>query len=115
MQLLLLLLLLSMGGKGGDLNGIKPILESVGGEEVSKALKEAEELSSVISAVGALTGQNSPLGNMFGGTEGVNDKGGGQTERCDEKDVGGFPLAPIADIADDGIKSSLSRYIAVGD
>ncbi len=61
MQLLLILALLLYGGKGDNAKLFKefrPILESVGGDEVKAALKEAEELNEVISAFGGLGSKN---------------------------------------------------------
>lgn len=61
MQLLLILALLLYGGKGDNAKLFKefrPILESVGGDEVKAALKEAEELNEVLSAFGGLGSKN---------------------------------------------------------
>lgn len=94
MQLLLLLALLMCGGNKGTANileEVKPVLESIGGEELQQALKSAEQLSSVISAVQSAVPQSPPK------PEGKADY---------------FPLAPVSKIADRDITYSLSQYFA---
>lgn len=94
MQLLLLLALLMYGGNKGTANileEVKPVLESIGGEEIANALKSAEQLSSVISAVQSAVPQ-SP------------QRPEGKAEY--------FPLAPVSRIADRDITYSLSQYFA---
>ena len=101
MQLLIILALLLYGGKSGSgnlLSEVKPILETVGGEEVREALKSAEQISSVLSAVQTFA----PLANQDIGKEEFRYK----------PDSAGFPLAPVSAIADRDITYSLSRYIA---
>lgn len=53
MQLLIILALLLYGGGNANkmLSEVKPVLESIGGEEMQKALKSAEEISEVLSLV----------------------------------------------------------------
>ena len=61
MQLLIILALLLYGGKSGAqniLSEVKPVLESIGGDQMREALKSAEEISSVLSAVKEMTGTN---------------------------------------------------------
>lgn len=98
MQLLIILALMLYGGKSGAqniLNEVKPMLENFGGEEVQKALKSAEEISAVLSAVQGFTGafetpsSPSPQANP----------------------AIGFPLSPISKIADKDITYCLSQYI----
>lgn len=109
MQLLMLLLLLAYGGKTEQLKQMQPLLESLGGEEVASAFKSAEELGSVISAVQDLaTNNGASLGDMSGAFS-------PKTESAQGGEVDGFPLAPIANIADEGITYSLSRYISTGE
>ena len=97
MQLLIILALLLFGGKSGNiLSEVKPILENVGGDEMREALKNAEQISSVLSAVQAFAPQ--------GGAE------VGKEEFIYKPE--GFPLAPIASLADRDITYSLSKYIA---
>ena len=104
MQLLIILALLLYGGKSGAgniLSEMKPVLESMGGEEMEKALKSAkeilpespEEISSVINAVQAMSKPSPPVPDGDG--EAVH-----------------FPLEPISSIADKDITYSLSKYIA---
>lgn len=114
MQLLLLLALMLYGGKGGSKNileEVKPVLETFGGEEIKEALKSAEEISGMLSAVKAF----SDGGGLFGGNGGEADFP--QNFGGDEKPASGasddfFPLAPIAAIADKNITYSLSKYIS---
>ena len=94
MQLLLLLALLLYGGNkgaGNILEEVKPVLESIGGEQIQEVLKSAEQLSSVISAVQSAAPQ-SPS----------------KTESKPEY----FPLEPVSKIADRDITYSLSKYFA---
>jgi len=116
MQLLIILALLLYGGKNGAqnlLSEVKPVLESIGGEEMREALKSAEEISTVLSAVNELTGNknHSPqTENSTDNTENINaafNKDGVQTESPIA-----FPLKPISNIADREITYSLSKYIA---
>lgn len=115
MQLLIILALLLYGGKNGAqnlLSEVKPVLESIGGEEMREALKSAEEISTVLSAVNELTGNknHSPQGETTDNTENINaafNKDGVQTESPIA-----FPLKPISNIADREITYSLSKYIA---
>ena len=106
MQLLLILALLMYGGKSGSksiMEEVKPVLETFGGEEIKEALKSAEEISGMLTAVQGLAG-----GGLFGG--------GSAQPAQDFSDAGNtgdfFPLAPISAIADKDITYSLSKYIA---
>ncbi len=78
------------------------MLESFGGSEVQEALKSADEISQVISAVNAFSGS----GNSGG--QSVNETFTQHNGTAD----GSFPLAPILEIADRDITYSLSQYIA---
>lgn len=106
MQLLIILALLLYGGKSGAqniLSEVKPVLETIGGDGMKEALKSAEEISSVLQAVKGFAGgeqQNS-----------ASDCGGHGQERSNCAGGGGFPLAPIANVADKSITYSLSKYI----
>ena len=98
MQLLIILALLLYGGGGNAqniLSEVKPMLESIGGEDMKRALESAEEISGVLSAVRAFSAENI------------------QPEQP-EKRAGAeyFPLAPISEIADKDITYSLSKYIS---
>ena len=109
MQLLLILALLLYGGKRGSNNvmeQVKPVLETFGGEEIKEALKSAEELSGMLSAVQGLAG-----GGLFGGDGAQPASQGFGTDFGNIQD-GFFPLAPIAAFSDKDITYSLSKYIA---
>lgn len=98
MQLLIILALLLYAGNGNAqniLSEVKPMLESIGGEDMKRALESAEEISGVLSAVRALSSENT-------------------RDEQPVKRAGAeyFPLAPISEIADKDITYSLSRYIA---
>lgn len=100
MQLLIILALLLFGGKNGAgnvLSEVKPVLESLGGDEIKEALKSAEQISSVLSAVQGMAG-----------AQGSATAAGGANNTSSVN----FPLAPISAIADKDITYSLSRYIA---
>ena len=96
MQLLIILALLLYGGGNAKnmLNEVKPVLETIGGEDMQKALKSAEEISEVLSAV-----------QSFSGLKGITSK------TVDIPDKNEFPLAPISSIADKEITYSLNKYI----
>ena len=99
MQLLILLALMLLGGNkgaGNILEEVKPVLESIGGEDIQKALKSAEELSSVLSAVQAVASPPSAPAPA----------------QSAEQTYEPFPLAPVSKIADRDITYSLSRYFA---
>ena len=106
MQLLIILALLLYGGKTGGkniLSEVKPVLETFGGEEIKEALKNAEEISSVLSA-----GQNFTASAPVAEPEVNSSDFGTFTENPSIA----FPLSPVSAIADKDITYSLSRYIA---
>lgn len=123
MQLIVLALMLMALGKNANLKEIKPILESIGGEQATDVIKQAEELNSVISAVqsfatltkaphegGMPEGKFTPPYRSDRGC-GMSSDGAVGTER-------GYscaPLAPISHIADEDITRCLSQYIALGE
>lgn len=110
MQLLLILALLLYGGKRGSNNvmeQVKPVLETFGGEEIKEALKSAEEISGMLTAVQGLAGSG-----IFGGGEGAQPASQGFGTNFGNKPDDFFPLAPISAIADKDITYSLSKYIA---
>lgn len=110
MQLLALALMLMLAGKGGGFERFKPIIGELGGEQAADAIKQAEELSEVISAVQSLSSAAataSPEESVTG--DGVKECG------ADGGAVEGFPLAPISVIADERITYCLSKYIALGE
>ena len=97
MQLLIILALLLYGGGNARnmLNEVKPVLESIGGEDMQKALKSAEEISQVLSAVQSFSG----LKGVPHNTQDIPDT------------PSDYPLAPISAIADREITYSLNKYI----
>ena len=106
MQLLIILALLLYGGKSGAqniLSEVKPVLETIGGNEMKEALKSAEEISSVLQAVKGFAGGEQQHSSA--------DHGESEHERHNYTGGGGFPLAPIANVADKSITYSLSKYI----
>ena len=112
MQLLIILALLLYGGKNGAQNvlkEVKPVIESLGNEEMMQALKSAEEISSVLSVVKELSGgDGSGASAAFANSE-ADDFGGGGGAQTSPAIA--FPLKPINNIADKDIAYSLSRYI----
>ena len=97
MQLLIILALLLYGGGNAKnmLSEVKPVLESIGGEDMQKALKSAEEISEVLSAVQSFSG----LKGIAHNTQDIPDS------------PADYPLAPISAIADREITYSLNKYI----
>ena len=102
MQLFIILALLMYAGKSGAQNliqEVKPMLETFGGEEMKEALKSAEEISSVLSAVREFSGA---------AAESVKP----QTDNIPVPSPAiAFPLQPVNNIADKDIAYSLSKYI----
>lgn len=100
MQLLIILALLLYGGGNANkmLSEVKPVLETIGGEDMQKALKSAEEISSVLSAVQAF--------------KGIPQQPYPQPQHNEEKSCPlSFPLEPVAAIADKEITYSLNKYL----
>lgn len=120
MQLLIILALLLYGGKSGAQNllkEVKPVLESIGGDEMREALKSAEEISTVLSAVNELSGSkggSNGLADFFGGgdtfTENENTAAYANGANTADGNIA-FPLRPISNIADRDITYSLSRFV----
>lgn len=102
MQLLIILALLLYGGGNARnmLSEVKPVLESIGGEEMQKALKSAEEISEVLSTV-----------QSFSGFKGAPPHTEENSNNSFANNSAGFPLAPISAIADKEITYSLNKYI----
>lgn len=105
MQLIVLLLALMLGGKGGNMSELKPVLESIGGEDLCKTLNQAEQLSGMLTAVQSLAGSRKQEGAKVDKHDFCNE--------CGPQD--GYPLSPIANIADERITYCLSRYVALGE
>lgn len=98
MQLLVILALLLYSGNANVqniLSEVKPMLESIGGEDMRRALESAEEISGVLSAVRALSAEAPKVEQPV------------KTANAEY-----FPLAPISQIADKDITYSLSKYIS---
>ena len=107
MQLLVLVLMLMMSGKNANIKELKPIIEEFGGGKAAEAFKQAEELSGMLSAVQSLAAMpQQPVDECASG---------GATTAGEECAGEGYPLAPIANIADERITYCLSRYIALGE
>ncbi len=112
MQLIVLALVLMALGKNANLKEIEPILESIGGEEATGVIKQAEELESVISAVQSLASlANQPAAQSAPKENHAPDECAETAVKCDLS----APLAPIANIADEEITRRLSRYVALGE
>lgn len=108
MQLFIILALLLYGGRSGAqslLKEVKPVLEAVGGDEMKNALKSAEEISEVISAVQGVASAVRPQTSKDGFAASP-----ASGESCAPPAIG-FPLAPVANLADRDITYSLSKYI----
>lgn len=95
MQLAVLLLLMLMGGNA-NLKEVRPLLESID-KDAARMLDKAEEIGAVVSAVRAMASAPAPAENNGGHSA------------C------GYPLAPVAPIADEGITYALSKYITLGE
>ncbi|MCD8040896.1 MAG: hypothetical protein LUF82_05205 [Clostridia bacterium] len=130
MQLLIILALLLAGGDG-MLKQAEPILKSLGGEDVNKILKEAQELAGMVNTLQSAANLFGGIGGIGGiggvggnsGNDGINGFGGigGNSGKSGINGIGGnggsggnygFPLAPIAPIADECITYRLTKYIA---
>lgn len=109
MQLLVLALILMLSGKNANIKELKPIIEELGGGEAAEAFKQAEELSGMLSAVQSLASMSQP---QSAAPEAEKEYAPPAEESCPS---GGYPLAPIAGIADERITYCLSRYIALGE
>ena len=140
MQLFLILLLLMYGGKGLNFSTLKqfgPILETFGGKELKDALKGAEELEEVISAVGkfgsqgntssdgvnsggsgSFAGSNFSAGSATSGAQQANARDYSAKDGVPNREQYGhsgdvnFGLDPVAPIADREIIYRLARYFA---
>lgn len=105
MQLLIILAMLLYGGKNPKnlISEVKPVLETFGGEEIKEAIKSAEEITEMLSAVKEFTGtagavnaeERSETAHSMGATPKI-----------------AFPLEPISAVADKDITYSLSKYIS---
>lgn len=104
MQLILLVLLLLAGGKSGKgapseiFDGeTMELIKSIGGGEVEEIFKEAEQVSEIITAFnGLMSGKECETHTEHPEFQGPES---------------GFPLKPIANIADDSIYNALARAL----
>ena len=111
MQLLIILALLLYGGKSGAQNiikEVKPVLETIGGDEMKEALKSAEEISTVLSAVREFTGAANSTNTEDAAPAFSQEQA---AESPAKNPAIAFPLAPVNNIADKDIAYSLSKYI----
>lgn len=113
MQLLIILaLLLYSGGSGAQkiIEEVKPVLETLGDDSMKEALKNAEEISSVLSAVRTLSGTEKASGGTgFGQNNAKTDFA--QSAEGEEGNAIAFPLKPVNGIIDRDIAYSLSKYV----
>ncbi|MGN0806108.1 MAG: hypothetical protein ACI4MC_03640 [Candidatus Coproplasma sp.] len=100
MQLFILVAMLMLVGQNGFAQ-IKPLIEEFGGEEAKSAIKQAEELSQIISTVQAVTSQ--PI------------KSEEEVVQTDKPVICRRPLDPIKSVADERTLSALSKFIALGE
>ena len=119
MQLFIILALLLYGGSSGAqnlLSEVKPVLEAVGGEDMKSALKSAEEISEVISAVqgvaSVMQSATAPQDGFAAQTFSNSSDADSYAESFNSQPAINFPLAPVANIADRDITYSLSKYIS---
>ncbi len=118
MQLLIILALLLYGSKSGAqklLTEVKPVLESLGGEQIREAIKSAEEISAMLTAVTELTSAAATAGANNANptaTSSTAHTTANSTPADAADDTIAFPLKPIGNIADRDITYSLSRYIS---
>ena len=104
MQLILILLLLMSGPK--NFSEVRPLIEEMAGGDAARMLDEVESLTQLASAFSLPPqGDNQPFGEFHGAQT---SQGGAACA----SDV--FPLAPISNLADEGITYCLSRYISTG-
>lgn len=102
MQLILLLLLLMSGSS--NLQEVKPLLKEVAGEDAAKMLDEVEGLTQLAAAFAP---SKAAAPNPDCAVPSQDDAPQGPQGEP-------FPLAPISNIADEGITYCLSRYISTG-
>lgn len=105
MQLLIILALLLYGGKSNVQNiltEVKPVLETIGGDDMKQALKSAEEISTVLNAVQDFTAPQPARPDYKAGDE----------EIISGNPAIAFPLEPVSKLADRQITYSLSQYVS---
>lgn len=105
MQLLVILALLLYGGKTNArelIEEVKPLVETIGGEDIKSALKSAEEIAGIISAVSAFA----PAAPSSAGQPADNNA----EDSVKTVSESGYPLAPVNNIADENISLALTKY-----
>lgn len=105
MQLLVILALLLYGGKTNArelIEEVKPLVETIGGEDIKSALKSAEEIAGIISAVSAFA-PAAPVPAEQPATYNAEEPAATVSDS-------GYPLAPINNIADENISFALTKY-----
>ena len=114
MQLLVLVLMMLAAGKKADFKELKPILENFGGGEAANAVKKAEELSEMLTAVQSIA--TMAAASAPAPTPATAGEDNVPQQPFAEKEEGeGYPLAPVSGIADERITYCLSGYIALGE
>ncbi len=113
MQLLVLVLMMLAAGKKADFKELKPILENFGGGEAANAVKKAEELSEMLTAVQSIAAMAATAPAPTPATAGEDNVP--QQPFAEKEEGEGYPLAPVSGIADERITYCLSRYIALGE
>lgn len=111
MQLAILIAMLMLVGQS-NFTQIKPIIEQLGGEEAKSAIKQAEELKQIISAVQTFA---SPQTGGEQPSESERPSSENQPLKTEQTAINSHPLDPVKGIADDKILSALSRYVALGE
>lgn len=110
MQLILILAALLLGGGSNQklLKEVKPVLEEIGGEEVKSAFSAVEEISGVLNMVKDLSAAQSVL-SSFNSNVHSDQHAEAENNFCSQS---GYPLEPVAKIADKSVTYSLSKYFA---
>lgn len=114
MQLLLVLALIILGGRGDTrelIKEVKPVLESIGGEQIKSVVEDAERISEVISAVQTFAALSKAVQPASGG---FNSEAEAETETVFSPQNNVSPLLPVASIANGEITSSLEKYFIAG-
>lgn len=112
MQLLIILALILYGGNKRILDEVKPVLENFGGEEMKNALREAEQISRLVNAVGAFAPDAAKVFDADEAEKAAKTAESGGSDENGERAEISFPLAPVSGIADRDIAYSLSQYLS---
>ena len=115
MQLLLVLALILLGGRGDTrelIKEVKPVLESLGGEQMKSVVEDAERISEVISAVQTFAAISKAVQPDTGSGANVRQESQTEVKNCDISQSSVSPLLPVACIANGEITASLEKYFA---